>query len=156
LEINVAEQRQTNDFERWVAALQKALLEREQGLFSAMVLQEARQPQNMGVMLDPNGHALLLGPCGDTMEIFLRVQDSRIEIAAFMTDGCGPTVACGSMLTRMAQGKSLEEAAAIEAADLIIALDGLPPEHVHCATLAVHTLRHAMDACCPPGERESE
>ena len=152
----MAEQRQTNDFERWVAALQKALLEREQGLFSAMVLQEARQPQNMGVMLDPNGHALLLGPCGDTMEIFLRAQDSRIEIATFMTDGCGPTVACGSMLTGMAQDKSLEEAAAIEAADLIIALDGLPPEHVHCATLAVQTLRQAVTACCPPSERESE
>ena len=88
------------------------------------------------------------------MEIFLRVQDSRIEIAAFMTDGCGPTVACGSMLTKMAQGKSLEEAAAIEAADLIVALDGLPPEHVHCATLAVHTLHQAIADCSPAGEGE--
>ena len=152
----MADQRETNDFERWVEALQRAFLEREQELFSAVVLQEARQPQNMGVMLDPNGHAVLLGSCGDTMEIFLRVQDSRIEIAVFMTDGCGPTVACGSMLTRMAQDKSLEEAAAIEAADLIIALDGLPPEHVHCATLAVHTLRQAADACCPQSEERSE
>ena len=152
----MAEQRETNDFERWVAALQMAFLEREQELFSAVVLQEARQPQNMGVMLDPDGHALVCGPCGDIMEMFLRVRDSRIEIVAFMTDGCGPTVACGSMLTKMAQGKSLEEAAAIEAADLIVALDGLPPEHVHCATLAVNTLRQAVTACCPQGERESE
>jgi len=140
----VAEQRETNDFERWVAALQMAFLEREQELFSAVVLQEARQPQNMGVMLDPDGHALVCGPCGDIMEMFLRVRDSRIEIVAFMTDGCGPTVACGSMLTKMAQGKSLEEAAAIEAADLIVALDGLPPEHIHCATLAVSTLHDAL------------
>jgi len=147
LEINVAEQSETNDFERWVAALQQALLERERELFSQTVLQEARQPQNMGVMLDADRHALLLGPCGDTMEIFLRFGDSRVEAATFMTDGCGPTVACGSMLIKLAQGKSLEEAAAIEAADLIIALDGLPPEHVHCATLAVHTLREALDGC---------
>ena len=140
----MAEQRETSDFDRWVAALQSAILEREQELFSAKVLAEARQPQNMGVMLDPNGHALVCGPCGDTMEMFLRVRDSRIEIVAFMTDGCGPTVACGSMLTKMAQGKSLEEAAAIEAADLIIALDGLPPEHVHCATLAVNTLQEGL------------
>ena len=140
----MAEQRETNDFERWVAALQRAFLEREQELFSAVVLQEARQPQNMGVMLDPDGHALVCGPCGDIMEMFLRVRDSRIEIVAFMTDGCGPTVACGSMLTKMAQGKSLEEAAAIEAADLIVALDGLPPEHIHCATLAVRTLQEVI------------
>ena len=140
----MAEQRETSDFDRWAAALQRAILEREQALFSAKVLAEARQPQNMGVMLDPDGHALVCGPCGDTMEMFLRVRDSRIEIVAFMTDGCGPTVACGSMLTKMAQGKSLEEAAAIEAADLIVALDGLPPEHVHCATLAVNTLQEGL------------
>ena len=156
LEINVAEQRETNDFERWVAAIQAALLERERELFSAVVLREAREPQNMGIMLDADGHALVLGPCGDTMEVFLRLRDSRIETATFMTDGCGPTVACGSMLTRMAQGKSLEEAAAIEAADLIIVLDGLPPEHVHCATLAVQTLHQAMEACCPRSEEGSD
>jgi nitrogen fixation NifU-like protein len=89
-------------------------------------------------------YGLVLGPCGDSMEMFLRVRDSRIKVAAFMTNGCGPTVACGSMLTQMAQGKSLDAAASIEAADVIIALDGLPPEHVHCATLAVHTLQEAI------------
>ncbi len=152
----MTEQQDTSDFERWVAALQQALIEREQELFSATVLQEARQPQNMGVMLDPDGHAALLGPCGDTMEIFLRLQDARIARATFMTDGCGPTVACGSMLTKMARGRSVEEAAAIEAADLIIALDGLPPEHVHCATLAVHTLHKSMEDCCPQNRERSE
>jgi nitrogen fixation NifU-like protein len=101
----------------------------------------------MGVMREPDGYALVHGPCGDTMEMFLRVQDSRIEIASFMTDGCGPTVACGSMLTKMAEGKRLEEAATIEAADVSAALDGLPPEHVHCATLAVYTLQEAMPNC---------
>ena len=152
----MTEQKEMSDLDRWVAALQSAILEREQALFSAKVLAESRHPQNMGVMLDSDGQALVCGPCGDTMEMFLRVQrvkrvqrvqrvqDSRIEAAAFMTDGCGPTVACGSMLTKMAQGKGLEEAAGIEAADLIIALDGLPPEHVHCATLAVNTLREAI------------
>jgi nitrogen fixation NifU-like protein len=140
----MTEPKETSDLDRWVAALQEAILEREQALFSAKVLAEARHPQNMGVMLDSDGHALVCGPCGDTMEMFLRVRDSRIEAAAFMTDGCGPTVACGSMLTKMAQGKSLEEAATIEAADVIMALDGLPPEHVHCATLAVNTLQEAI------------
>jgi nitrogen fixation NifU-like protein len=71
---------------------------------------------------------------------------------AEMTDGCGPTVACGSMLTRMVQGRNPAEAAAIEAAELILALDGLPPEHIHCATLAVNTLHQAIANCCPePG-----
>jgi nitrogen fixation protein NifU and related proteins len=140
----VAEQREENDFARWVAALQQAIIEQERALFSETVLREARHPQNMTVMLEPDGHALVLGPCGDTMEIFLRIRDSQIESAAFMTDGCGPTVACGSMLTQMVQGKSPEEAGALEAAELIIALDGLPPEHIHCATLAVDAFQKAV------------
>ena len=148
----MAEQQEMGDFERWVVALQEAILERERELFSAKVLEEARCPQNMRVMLEPDGHALLVGSCGDVMEIFLRVCDARVKNAAFMTDGCGPTVACGSMLTRMAQGKTLDAAAAIEAADLIVVLDGLPPEHIHCATLAVDTLRQALSSCGLKGE----
>ena len=151
----MTEQPETNTFDRTVAALKEAIREQEEAMFSATVLKEARQPWNMGITLDPDGYALVCGPCGDTMEMFLRVQDSRIEVAAFVTDGCGPTVACGSMLAKMAQGKSLEKAAAIEAADLIIALDGLPPEHVNCATLAVNTLLQAIAACCSKGERGS-
>lgn len=143
----MTEQRDMSDLDHWVVALQEAILEREQALFSARVLAEARQPQNMGVMDNPDGYGLVFGPCGDTMQIFLRLNGERIERVTFMTDGCGPTVACGSMLTQMAQGKSLEDAAAIEAADVIIALDGLPPEHVHCATLAVSTLHHALTDC---------
>ncbi len=142
-------QEETNDLDRWVAALQAAILEREQALFSARVLAESRQPQHVGLMDDPDGYGLVFGPCGDTMEMFLRLNGERIEGMSFMTDGCGPTVACGSMLTRMALGKSLAEAAALEAEEVIIALDGLPAEHVHCATLAVNTLHQAIANCYP-------
>jgi len=149
--MDMTEQGDTNDFDRWLAALQEAILERERALYSAKVLMEARQPQNLGIMEDADGYGLAFGSCGDTMEIFLRLNGDRIERAAFMTDGCGPTVACGSKLTRMAQDKSLEEAAAIDAADLILALDGLPAENIHCATLAVNTLQQAIADCHPEG-----
>jgi nitrogen fixation NifU-like protein len=156
LEIHMTEQEEPNDFDRWVAALQEAILERERVLYSAKVLAEVRQPQNIGVMDDFDGYGLVFGTCGDNMEVFVQLNGEQIERAAFMTDGCGPTVACGSMLTRMAQGKSLAEAAAIEAAEVIIALDGLPAEHVHCAALAVNALRQAIADCRPEGNRGSE
>jgi nitrogen fixation NifU-like protein len=148
----MTEQEKTNDFDRWVVALQEAILESEQAMFSAKVLAAARQPQNMGAMLEPDGHALLFGACGDSMEMFVRLDGPRIQMATFMTDGCGPTVACGSMLTTMARGKAPDEAAAIRAVDLVAALDGLPQEHVHCASLAVNTLRLAILSCQGQGE----
>lgn len=152
----MAEQGETSDFDRWVTALQAAILECEQALFSARVLAEARQPRNLGIMDGSDGYGLVFGPCGDTMEISLRLNGERIERATFMTDGCGPTVACGSMVTGMVLGKSLAEAAALEAAEVIIALDGLPAEHVHCATLAVNTLHQAIADCCPEGDGRGE
>lgn len=149
-------QGETNDWDRWVDALQEAILEREQATFSAKVLAEARQPQNMDVMDGMDGYGLVFGSCGDTMEFFVRLNGERIEKATFMTDGCGPTVACGSTLTQMVQGKSLAQAAAIEGADVIIALDGLPPEHVHCATLAVNALQQALADCRAASDERGE
>ena len=143
----MTEQVETNEFDRWVSLLQEAILERERAMYSEKVLAEAQSPHNMCVLDGAEGCGIVFGPCGDMMEVFLRLEGTQIKQAAFMTDGCGPTVACGSMLCRLVEGRSLEEAGAIEAAEIIIALDGLPAEHIHCATLAVNTLRQAIAAC---------
>ena len=89
----MTEQAEMNGLDRWVIALQEEILRREQAMYSAKVLEEARQPHNLGVMDEFDGYGLVFGSCGDTMEIFLRVNGERIESASFMTDGCGPTVA---------------------------------------------------------------
>ncbi|MBN1657009.1 MAG: iron-sulfur cluster assembly scaffold protein [Anaerolineae bacterium] len=135
--------------------LQDEIDEAAEDVYSATVIDHARHPRNLGGMLDPDGQAAARSSCGDTMAIFLRLNDSRIEMASFLTDGCGATLACGSMLTTMVRGMTLEEAAAVEASDVILALGGLPPENVHCAVLAVVTLQHAMARCGHKGPQAS-
>jgi nitrogen fixation NifU-like protein len=132
------------DFDRFVAELQQQIIEQEQARYSAKVIEQAHSPQNMGRMPEPHVHGRVHGWCGDTMEVYMRLDGERIKEATFMTDGCGPTVACGSMLTRLVQGMLLEEASRIAPEDLIAALDGLPEESVHCAELAVSTLQNAI------------
>jgi len=132
------------DFDRFVAELQREMDEQERVLYSARVIEEAHNPRNLGRMTDADACGIVCGWCGDTMEIYLRLNGARIEKATFMTDGCGPSVACGSMLTRLAHEMSLEEADRITPEDLLKALDGLPEESVHCAELAVNTLREAI------------
>ncbi|MBU4221554.1 MAG: iron-sulfur cluster assembly scaffold protein, partial [Euryarchaeota archaeon] len=92
----------------------------------------------------PDAFAILTGWCGDTMEIYLMVEHEIVADITFMTDGCGATIACGSMLTSMVKGKSLDEAEAITEDYLIAALEGLPEENLHCAHLAIITLRDAL------------
>jgi len=132
------------DFDRVIADLQSKIIEQERALYSAKVIEEVHNPNNAGRMPEPDACGIVHGWCGDTMEIYLRLDGERIQEAAFMTDGCGPSVACGNMLTTMVQGISLEEAGQIAPEDLITALDGLPDESTHCAELAVSTLRAAL------------
>jgi nitrogen fixation NifU-like protein len=143
------------DFASLVAELQSRVLEQARELYSARVVEEAYNPKNVGRMADPDACGVVHGWCGDTMEFYLRVNGGRIGEATFVTDGCGPTIACGSMLTAMVQGMSLEEAGEVHSVDLIEALGGLPEESIHCAELAVRTLRAAV-ADCLRADRDNE
>jgi len=142
----VVDQEKINDFDQMVEELQRQIVEQERAVYSARVIEEAYHPRNLGRMTEPDAYGRVRGWCGDTMEIYLRLNGEWIEEATFMTDGCGPSIACGSMLTVMVRGVSLEKAGGIKPEDLIAALDGLPEESVHCAELAVITLRQAIDS----------
>jgi nitrogen fixation NifU-like protein len=140
----MVEQEENDNWDRLVAELQREIEERERALYSAIVLEQVRNPQHLGRMEAPDAWAAITGWCGDTMEYFLRLNGSTIEQAAFVTDGCGPSVACGNMLATLIQGMALDEASRIDPEDLILALDGLPEESAHCAELAVSTVRKAI------------
>lgn len=100
---------------------------------------------NMTRMPDPDAHGIIHGCCGDTMEIFLRLDGDRIEEATFATDGHESAISCAGRLTQMARGLTLENAYEIKPEDVIAALGGLPEAKIHCAHLAVNTLRQAID-----------
>ncbi len=104
----------------------------------------AKDPHNMGALDKFNGHAKITGPCGDTMEFWLDVQNEKIEKISFITDGCDPSRACGSMTTCLAREKTVEEAKEISQQDVLKALEGLPEDHDHCALLATNTLKAAL------------
>ena len=133
-----------DNWDRLVAELQHEIDEKERALYSAKVLEQARNPTHLGRMEDPDAYARITGRCGDTMEIFLRCNGSTIQQATFLTDGCGSRLACGNMITTMVVGKTPDEAAQIDPEELTAALGGLPDDSAHCAVLAVSTLRKAL------------
>jgi len=112
--------------------------------YSEIVVDHATNPRNVGRMEVANGFARITGPCGDTMEIWLRVRNEVINEATFMTDGCGTSIASGSMVTELAKNKSVGEALRIGQADVLYALGGLPDDSCHCALLAANTLKEAV------------
>lgn len=152
------QQREAAGFDRFVEKLQREIIEQARALYSAKVIEEFYNPKNLGRMSEADAVGIVHGWCGDTMEIYLRVNGRRIVEATFITDGCGPTVACGSKLTTMIQGMSIGKAGELTKDDLLTALDGLPEESLHCAELAVNTLREALERYLgrqPRGDRDA-
>ena len=131
-------------FLKLLEELQQKIEYLEEQKYSNIVINEYRNPSNFGVIENPNGIGEIKGPCGDTMKITLEIKNKRITNSNFWTDGCGATIACGSMLTKMIKGKLLWEVKEISSLNLIEALDGLPEEHVHCSVLAINTLKEAI------------
>jgi len=111
--------------------------------FSALARDHAMYPRHYGPREHWDGHARITGPCGDTMEFWLSARDDSVEHVSFTTDGCGPSVACGSMAATLSEGRRVRDAMALEQADILQALGGIPAESEHCALLAATTLRAA-------------
>lgn len=112
---------------------------------AADVIERWLKPKNRGVLLDANGSAKVTGPCGDTIEIYLRIKEEEIEKASFLTNGCPNSAACASMGAELAEGRSLGEAYDLTHDNIIDSFTGLPKEEQHCAKLTIIALRQAID-----------
>jgi nitrogen fixation NifU-like protein len=113
--------------------------------YSAKAIEHVMNPRNFGVVENADGYACgSLGNCGDTLEIWLKVDGDKISRASFMTDGCANSIACGSVITEMATGKDIKEAMLIGQQSVLDALEGLPEEDSHCALYTSNTLKAAI------------
>jgi nitrogen fixation NifU-like protein len=124
--------------------LQEFVMADARKIYSEKVIDHAMNPRNLGETEDADGYARITGPCGDTMEIWIKVNVDAIVKSSFMTDGCGTSIASGSMVTELARGKKVSEAQRISQQDILAALGGLPEESQHCALLAANTLKAAI------------
>ncbi|MDY6965255.1 MAG: iron-sulfur cluster assembly scaffold protein [Halobacteriota archaeon] len=135
-----------SDLDRLVNEIQNRILKEDEEDFSKITLDHAYNPRNVGKIEDAEGVGRFTGPCGDTMHIYLQIVDNRIAEARFLTDGCGSTAACGSVITELVKEKSVDDALLIESDELLTLLDGLPESNKHCSVLAVNTLRTAINS----------
>jgi len=134
----------SSDFDKMVNQMQEKIIDDMRKVYSEEVIELFLHPKNTAEIKDAEGYGKFTGPCGDTMEIYLKIKDGRIYDAKFMTDGCGTTLACGSTITSLSKGKTIPGAMHITSKDILDELGGLPEAHVHCSVLAANTLKIAI------------
>ena len=109
--------------------------------YSEKVLDHFEHPRNVGELPDADAEARVENPvCGDIMTLTVKISDGRICQARFRTRGCVASIAAGSCLTEMIQGKTVSEAQSIKREQLVAALDGLPRASIHASHLAMDAL----------------
>ena len=101
---------------------------------------------NVGVIEGAEAVDSYTGLCGDSMKVYLKVEEGVIKEAKFQAIGCAGAFASGSALTEMVKGKTLKEAGKIKEQDVIEDLEDLPGPKVHCARLAVDALRKSIES----------
>ncbi len=114
-------------------------------MYSEKVMEHFTNPRNIGEIEDPDGIGEVGNPvCGDMMKFTIKVKDGRIEDVKYFTFGCGAAIAVSSIVSEMAEGKTIEEALNISNKDVAEALGGLPGNKMHCSNLGADALHEAI------------
>ena len=115
-------------------------------LYSEKVMQMFRDSKHYGKIENADGLGKVGNPkCGDVMWIYIKVDKGIISDAKFETFGCVAAIATSSMAIELIKGQPVEEALRITNKAVAEALDGLPPEKMHCSLLAEEGIKSAIE-----------
>lgn len=115
-------------------------------MYNQKVLDAFAHPQNVGEIVKPDGEGTVgNATCGDIMKITLRIENDVIVDAKFQTFGCAAAIATSSTATQMIIGMTVDEALQVTNAKVVEALEGLPPQKIHCSVLAEEAIKKAIE-----------
>lgn len=104
---------------------------------SRKYLEMALRTDKREIPEESDGYGTRTGECGDTVEMYIRVDGDRIRSVSINTQGCINTNACANTVACLAEGKKIDEAWEITPENVTDYLETLPEEEVHCAELAI-------------------
>ena len=79
-------------------------------IYTEMIIEYSRNPSNYGKLENPQITRHDSNPlCGDSIDLYLNINDNKISDVKFDGKGCAICMACSSVLTEMIKGKDLSD-----------------------------------------------
>jgi nitrogen fixation protein NifU and related proteins len=114
-------------------------------MYSSQLLEHFQNPRNPGEVAHPDAAVQLENPaCGDILKLSLKVANGHIAEICFLAKGCVPAMACGSALTELVKGRTVEAAGRLRREELVQTVGGLPEASAHASHLAMDALAAAL------------
>jgi nitrogen fixation NifU-like protein len=111
-------------------------------MYSEKLLDHFQKPRNVGELPPPAVTVEVTNPiCGDILRLSARFEQGRIVEVRYRTRGCTASIAAGSALTELLEGRTAEDSAGLRPADVEAAVGGLSNESKHAAVLAIDAVR---------------
>jgi nitrogen fixation NifU-like protein len=115
-------------------------------MYSPQVLDHFEHPRNAGAVANPDASVQIENPaCGDVLKLTLKLSGDHIEEIRFLAKGCVCSMACGSALTELVQGKTIQQARELERDQLVSAVGELPPASMHASHQAMDALAAVLN-----------
>jgi len=115
--------------------------------YSRKTMRRFLKPKNFGEIKNPDGVGEVGNAvCGDIMHLYLKIDSKtqKIKKIKFKTYGCAAAIASTEQLTKIAKGKTLEQAEKLTRKDVTDSLKGLPQIKLHCSTMVIQALKKAI------------
>ena len=127
-------------------------------IYHEMIIDYSRNPSNFGKMENPTVTYHDSNPlCGDSIDIDMRIDSDTVSDIRFHGKGCAICMACSSVLTEIAKGKSLDDVRKIGKDDILgeLGLEHLQAVRIKCALLSLKVLKYALYSHLGAGQKDS-
>ncbi len=130
-------------------------------LYTEIIIDEARNPQNQGNIPDADvSHHDSNPMCGDSITLQLKFKDNFLDDVKWDGKGCTICTACTSVLTQLIKGKDIDSLKKMEKEEVLseLGLEHLvqqSPVRIKCALLSMKVLKLGLYSyLAEKGEKE--
>ena len=111
-------------------------------------MEHFEDPQNRKTLPVADGVGVVGTPgAGPYFVVQVVVTNGRVDQAVFQSHTCGVAIACGSVLTSIMTGKTIDQCLLLTSGELVRLLERIPPHKLHVPEAAINAMRLAIEDC---------